>query len=62
MSCKHNWHFMKEYSNEKLVFIYRGRLLGWVSSLEAPKDGKKLFVDFICDKCLKIKTEEITKK
>jgi len=62
MNCKHNWHFMKKYSNEKLVYTSKGSFLGWIPSIEIPEEGKKIFVDFICDKCLKIKTEEIKTK
>ena len=58
MTCKHNWHFKGERSNMIISYKWIGTY-GFVPKVEVPKEGRKLFVEFICDKCMKIKIKEI---
>lgn len=57
--CKHNWHFKREYSNVELDYEYQGDLLGFVPIMITPKEGKRNFAEFICDKCGETKEIEL---
>ncbi len=58
MTCKHNWHFRAEYSNEE-YYAEGNNITGFHLMTREPKEGLKNFAEFICDKCMKIKIKEL---